>query len=160
MGFLEWIERYVTGSSWIHAWFSCLFLGSPMASAPFWIALICQIVIVIGYFWFYRKEQLSRPWLFPFGFCPRISLACNGHRLHIRHFFQYWYIDFTNFLFCFSGNNGPLLQLPQTTSSLFLSFQLYLHIHYTCNIVSELQPQWSTVAKRWITTIINEVSYN
>ena len=35
--------------------------GSPMASAPFWIALICQLVIVIGYFWFYRKEQLSRP---------------------------------------------------------------------------------------------------
>ncbi|GBE82150.1 Cell wall alpha-1,3-glucan synthase ags1 [Sparassis crispa] len=35
--------------------------GSPMASAPFWIALICQIVIVIGYFWFYRKEQLARP---------------------------------------------------------------------------------------------------
>ncbi|TFY55439.1 hypothetical protein EVG20_g9317, partial [Dentipellis fragilis] len=35
--------------------------GSPMASAPFWIALICQIVIVFGYFWFYRKEQLSRP---------------------------------------------------------------------------------------------------
>ncbi|KAF8522241.1 glycoside hydrolase family 13 and glycosyltransferase family 5 protein [Hysterangium stoloniferum] len=35
--------------------------GSPMEFAPFWIAMICQIVIVIGYFWFYRKEQLSRP---------------------------------------------------------------------------------------------------
>ncbi len=35
--------------------------GSPMASAPFWIALICQLIIVWGYFWFYRKEQLSRP---------------------------------------------------------------------------------------------------
>lgn len=33
--------------------------GSPMASAPFWIALVCQIVIVLGYFWFYRKEQLG-----------------------------------------------------------------------------------------------------
>lgn len=33
--------------------------GSPMASAPFWIAMICQIIIVIGYFWFYRKEQLG-----------------------------------------------------------------------------------------------------
>ncbi|KAF9242130.1 glycoside hydrolase family 13/glycosyltransferase family 5 protein [Melanogaster broomeanus] len=32
--------------------------GSPMASAPFWIALVCQLVIVLGYFWFYRKEQL------------------------------------------------------------------------------------------------------
>lgn len=30
-----------------------------MASAPFWIAMICQIIIVIGYFWFYRKEQLG-----------------------------------------------------------------------------------------------------
>ncbi|KAH9946048.1 glycoside hydrolase family 13 and glycosyltransferase family 5 protein [Epithele typhae] len=35
--------------------------GSPLASAPFWIALACQIIIVIGYFWFYRKEQLARP---------------------------------------------------------------------------------------------------
>ena len=32
--------------------------GSPMASAPFWLALISQLVIVTGYFWFYRKEQL------------------------------------------------------------------------------------------------------
>ncbi|EMD38388.1 bifunctional glycoside hydrolase family 13 glycosyltransferase family 5 protein [Gelatoporia subvermispora B] len=35
--------------------------GSPLASAPFWVALICQLVIVVGYFWFYRKEQLARP---------------------------------------------------------------------------------------------------
>jgi alpha-1,3-glucan synthase len=35
--------------------------GSPMASAPFWLALVCQIIIVFGYFWFYRKEQLARP---------------------------------------------------------------------------------------------------
>ncbi|KAG2142801.1 uncharacterized protein EDB93DRAFT_1157751 [Suillus bovinus] len=34
--------------------------GSPMASAPFWMALVCQIIIVLGYFWFYRKEQLDR----------------------------------------------------------------------------------------------------
>lgn len=33
--------------------------GSPLASAPFWVAMICQIIIVIGYFWFYRKEQLG-----------------------------------------------------------------------------------------------------
>lgn len=33
--------------------------GSPMAEPAFWIALICQLVIVIGYFWFYRKEQLG-----------------------------------------------------------------------------------------------------
>ncbi|CCM02383.1 uncharacterized protein FIBRA_04479 [Fibroporia radiculosa] len=44
------------------AWsFSDGLKGSPMASAPFWIALVCQIAIVVGYFWFYRKEQLSRP---------------------------------------------------------------------------------------------------
>ncbi|KAI0703620.1 glycoside hydrolase family 13 and glycosyltransferase family 5 protein [Cytidiella melzeri] len=41
--------------------FSSGLKGSPMASAPFWIAMICQIIIVIGYFWFYRKEQLARP---------------------------------------------------------------------------------------------------
>ncbi|KAI0950602.1 hypothetical protein AcV7_009015 [Taiwanofungus camphoratus] len=35
--------------------------GSPLASAPFWVALICQLIIVVGYFWFYRKEQLARP---------------------------------------------------------------------------------------------------
>jgi alpha-1,3-glucan synthase len=33
--------------------------GSPMASPTFWVALVCQLVIVIGYFWFYRKEQLG-----------------------------------------------------------------------------------------------------
>lgn len=36
-----------------------LFTGSPMALPLFWIALICQLVIVLGYFWFYRKEQLG-----------------------------------------------------------------------------------------------------
>ncbi|TFK42547.1 hypothetical protein BDQ12DRAFT_281172 [Crucibulum laeve] len=35
--------------------------GSPMALPLFWIAMICQLIIVFGYFWFYRKEQLARP---------------------------------------------------------------------------------------------------
>jgi alpha-1,3-glucan synthase len=35
------------------------FSRSPMASPIFWTVLICQLVIVIGYFWFYRKEQLG-----------------------------------------------------------------------------------------------------
>ncbi|KAJ3903941.1 modular protein with glycoside hydrolase family 13 and glycosyltransferase family 5 domains [Lentinula edodes] len=35
--------------------------GSPMAEPMFWLALFCQLVIVVGYFWFYRKEQLARP---------------------------------------------------------------------------------------------------
>jgi hypothetical protein len=26
----------------------------------FWIALICQLIIGWGYFWFYRKEQLGQ----------------------------------------------------------------------------------------------------
>lgn len=45
-----------------HKWLECLkfYLGSPMASAPFWLALICQLVIILGYFWFYRKEQLGK----------------------------------------------------------------------------------------------------
>jgi len=35
--------------------------GSPIVSIQFWVALGCQLIIVVGYFWFYRKEQLSRP---------------------------------------------------------------------------------------------------
>ena len=31
----------------------------------FWVALICQIIIVIGYFVFFRKEQLVRLALSP-----------------------------------------------------------------------------------------------
>ncbi|KAF8163338.1 modular protein with glycoside hydrolase family 13 and glycosyltransferase family 5 domains [Crassisporium funariophilum] len=33
--------------------------GSPMALPLFWIALVSQLIIVFGYFWFYRKEQLG-----------------------------------------------------------------------------------------------------
>ena len=33
------------------------FKHSPFTSIPFWIALVCQIVIVVGYFWYYRKER-------------------------------------------------------------------------------------------------------
>lgn len=40
---------------------TCSVTGSPMALPLFWIALLCQIIIVIGYFWFYRKEQLCKP---------------------------------------------------------------------------------------------------
>ncbi|KAL7424549.1 hypothetical protein Q5752_000233 [Cryptotrichosporon argae] len=34
---------------------------NPVAHWEFWLALACQIVIVIGYFVFFRKEQLSKP---------------------------------------------------------------------------------------------------
>jgi len=37
------------------------FKYSPFSSVLFWVALVCQIVIVVGYFWYYRKEQLARP---------------------------------------------------------------------------------------------------
>ena len=39
----------------------CCTTGSPMALPLFWIAMLCQIIIVLGYFWFYRKEQLCKP---------------------------------------------------------------------------------------------------
>lgn len=42
-----------------------------MASAPFWVALVCQLIIVLGYFWFYRKEQL----------CKCLSPPCCNHPL-------------------------------------------------------------------------------
>jgi alpha-1,3-glucan synthase len=29
-----------------------------MALPLFWLALVSQLIIVVGYFWFYRKEQL------------------------------------------------------------------------------------------------------
>lgn len=36
-----------------------LVAGSPMANPLFWLALVSQLIIVWGYFWFYRKEQLG-----------------------------------------------------------------------------------------------------
>lgn len=41
-----------------------------MAEPMFWIALICQLVVVVGYFWFYRKEQLCAY----LAFCRRIDI--------------------------------------------------------------------------------------
>lgn len=37
--------------------------GSPMAEPMFWAALISQLIVVVGYFFFYRKEQLGM-WCF------------------------------------------------------------------------------------------------
>ncbi|MBW0476037.1 hypothetical protein O181_015752 [Austropuccinia psidii MF-1] len=36
-------------------------ISSPVASWPFWLALICQLIIVAGYFVLFRHEQLSKP---------------------------------------------------------------------------------------------------
>lgn len=58
----------ISPTDWKVSWpvsFKCAHLngysnvGSPMALPLFWIALICQLIIVLGYFWFYRKEQLG-----------------------------------------------------------------------------------------------------
>ncbi|KAJ4474841.1 modular protein with glycoside hydrolase family 13 and glycosyltransferase family 5 domains [Lentinula aciculospora] len=35
--------------------------GSPIVEPMFWVALGCQLIIVAGYFWFYRREELARP---------------------------------------------------------------------------------------------------
>lgn len=40
--------------------------GSPMASPMFWVCLVCQLIIVAGYFWFYRREELGEPINSPF----------------------------------------------------------------------------------------------
>ncbi|CAB90796.2 cell wall alpha-1,3-glucan synthase Mok11 [Schizosaccharomyces pombe] len=32
-----------------------------LASIPFWVCLICQLSVIIGYFLFFRRENLSRP---------------------------------------------------------------------------------------------------
>ncbi|PLW45220.1 hypothetical protein PCASD_04029 [Puccinia coronata f. sp. avenae] len=37
------------------------YADSPLANWPFWIALICQLIIVAGYFILFRREQLSKP---------------------------------------------------------------------------------------------------
>ncbi|WAQ90638.1 hypothetical protein PtA15_13A37 [Puccinia triticina] len=37
------------------------YLDSPLANWQFWIALICQLIIVTGYFVLFRREQLSKP---------------------------------------------------------------------------------------------------
>jgi alpha-1,3-glucan synthase len=36
-------------------------VGAGLAKAWFWIALFCQLAICIGFFKFFRKEQLSKP---------------------------------------------------------------------------------------------------
>ncbi|KAI5452972.1 hypothetical protein NCC49_006506 [Naganishia albida] len=34
---------------------------NPLGHWDFWVALVCQIIIIVGYFIFFRKEQLSKP---------------------------------------------------------------------------------------------------
>lgn len=46
--------------------------GSPIALPLFWVALVCQLIIVFGYFWFYRKEQLGAFSRFVMDICAHV----------------------------------------------------------------------------------------
>lgn len=35
--------------------------NNPVAHWEFWLCLVCQLIIPFGYFFFFRKEQLSKP---------------------------------------------------------------------------------------------------
>ncbi|EEB06005.2 cell wall alpha-1,3-glucan synthase mok11 [Schizosaccharomyces japonicus yFS275] len=35
--------------------------SSILHSAPFWVCLFCQLVVIVGYFMFFRRENLNRP---------------------------------------------------------------------------------------------------
>ena len=57
-----------------------------MASAPFWIALICQLIIVLGYFWFYRKEQLGKAtWIVPLPYKWLIRVSQHDRSRDLMH---------------------------------------------------------------------------
>jgi len=70
------------------------FKHSPFASVPFWLALVCQIAVVVGYFWYYRKEQLgtryfvtliTRPLYLTFGFSLQRARKCSMPRCLVNH---------------------------------------------------------------------------
>ena len=99
--------------------------GSPMASAPFWIAMICQIVIVIGYFWFYRKEQLgmcSNPPHIPCFWLKRFLQRDHDYDSHIRTLLDI-YLDYPYYWALFFAG----LWLLWTSCIAIVA----LHIHYT-----------------------------
>lgn len=70
--------------------------GSPMATAPFWLALICQIIIVIGYFWFYRKEQLgmSHGFRLPYRLLNPARLQHDHDREHTFFLHSKWTVTY------------------------------------------------------------------
>ena len=35
------------------------FKHRPLGSVPFWVMFVCQVVLVLGYCWYRRKEQLG-----------------------------------------------------------------------------------------------------
>lgn len=61
--------------------------GSPLAVPLFWVALVSQLIIVWGYFWFYRKEQLGQSFsLTILRTVPNIQYQhdLNGHNLSLN----------------------------------------------------------------------------
>lgn len=48
--------------------------GSPIVEPTFWVALGCQLIIVAGYFWFYRREELGMCLV---NYFPVLVLMCN-----------------------------------------------------------------------------------
>lgn len=74
-----------------------------MASAPFWIAMICQIVIVIGYFWFYRKEQLGM--YYPLRPCvPELILVLQHDHDHDSNVQDWYLLDLYRTIHYLSGH--------------------------------------------------------
>jgi hypothetical protein len=57
--------------------------NNPFVHWEFWLALACQIVIVFGYFFFFRKEQLVRKILV--GYSIRRVKADQAEQALVRH---------------------------------------------------------------------------
>lgn len=55
--------------------------GSPIASPMFWLCLVCQLIIVVGYFWFYRREELGELITYPRCFYVANCLSQHDHNL-------------------------------------------------------------------------------
>ena len=75
-----------------------------MASAPFWVAMICQIIIVVGYFWFYRKEQLGTQLSFAYEtidtypFCSTPMITTPHHAINQHYISLDYTLSFRAFL--------------------------------------------------------------
>lgn len=98
--------------------------GSPMANAPFWIALICQLVIVIGYFWFYRKEQLGtfNNGLLP---CQQLMKILLHHSTTMMH-------DLRSLIYITCHTRS---EQHWTTSHIFLALFSLLHDYFLLRIL-------------------------
>ena len=91
------------------------FKHSPFTSIPFWVALACQIIIVFGYFWYYRKEQLGTWYRVTAIFISNLwwTVLQRGHKFYIpkhpprirgNHVFS-------------KSLSSPIVYFPHTSSS-------------------------------------------